>query len=86
MATTKLSTKNHPVYVYSYFHEALYLGSSSDADTLHASQKTAIETYGDAWKNGITVGARVYKRTTPDGHATTGRFVEPFISHRDFPR
>jgi hypothetical protein len=86
MATTKRSTKNHPVYVFSYFHEALYLGSSSDADTPHASQVTAINGYGDAWLNGITVGARTYKRTTPDGHATTGRFVEPWIGHRDFPR
>jgi hypothetical protein len=86
MATTKMSVKNHPVYVFSYFHEALYLGSSSDADTLHASQKTAIETYGSAWLAGITVGARTYKRTTPDGHATTGRFVDGFITHRDFPR
>ncbi len=86
MATTKLSTKNHPVYVFSYFHEALYLGSSSDADTPHASQKTAIDNYGAAWQTGITVGARTYKRTTPDGAATTGHFVDPWITHRDFPR
>jgi hypothetical protein len=86
MATTKMSTKNHAVYVFSYFHAPLYTTASSDADTLNATQKTAMETYGSTWLNGITVGARTYKRTTPDGHATTGRVVNQFIGHRDFPR
>jgi len=86
MATTKRSTKNHPVYVMSYYHVALYLASSSDADTPHSSQVTAVNNYGDAWLTGITVGARTYKRTTPDGHLTTGRLTEPYIGHRDFPR
>jgi len=86
MATTKRSTKHHPVYVFSYFHSANYDSGTGDPDVLYSGQKTAIETYGNAWLNGITVGARTYKRTTPDGHATTGRLVETYISHRDFPR
>jgi len=45
-----------------------------------------MELYGQHWLDGITVGGRTYKRTTPDGHATTGRIVDPFIGHRDFPR
>jgi hypothetical protein len=86
MATTKRSTKNHPVYVFSYFHRVLNAAATTGVDDLYGPQKTAYETYGDAWLNGITVGARTYKRTTPDGHATTGRFVEPLVSHRDFRR
>lgn len=86
MATTKRSTKNHTVYVFSYFHSAERNTSSGDTDTLAAGQKTAIETYGSGWLNGFTVGARTYKRTTPDGHATTGRLVDQWIGHRDFPR
>jgi len=86
MATTKKSTKNHTVYVFSYFHSVLYNGTSGDPDSVFASQKTAMELYGQHWLDGITVGGRTYKRTTPDGHATTGRIVDPFIGHRDFPR
>lgn len=84
MATTKLSTKNHPVYVFSYFHGACWGTSTGDPDTLFAAQKTAVENYGTDWITGITIGARTYKRTTPDGHATTGRFCEPWVGHRDF--
>lgn len=86
MATTKRSTKNHVVYVMSYYHGVNYSTSGGTQDTVHATRKTAMETYGNDWLNGITVGARTYKRTTPDGHATTGRTVDPFIGHRDFPR
>lgn len=85
MATTKRSSKNHTVYVFSYFHGVNY-ASAGSADTVHPTRKTAIETYGNDWLNGIVVGARTYKRTTPDGHATTGRVVNQYITHRDFPR
>jgi hypothetical protein len=86
MATTKRSTKNHVVYVFSYFHGCRFDPTAGDPDTLWSSQKTVIDTYMNAWLNGITVGARTYKRTTPDGHLTTGRLTDQFIGHRDFPR
>ena len=85
-ATTKKSSKNHTVYVFSYFHAALYLTAGGAADTLATGQLNAINTYGSDWFSGMTVGGRVYKRTTPDGHATTGRVTDTFIGHRDFPR
>ena len=86
LATTKLSSKNHPVFAFSYYHSPLNDSAASLADNLFGTQKTAYETYADAWKNGITVGARTYKRTLPDGTPTTGRLVSPVIGHRDFPR
>jgi hypothetical protein len=86
MATTKRSTKNHTVYVFSYFHAALYLTAGGAADTLATGQLNAINTYGSDWFSGMTVGGRVFKRTTPDGHATTGRVTDTYIGHRDFPR
>lgn len=85
-ATTKKSTKNHTVYVFSYFHGALYLTSGGNPDTLATGQLNAINTYGSDWFSGMTVGARVFKRTTPTGQATTGRVCDTFIGHRDFPR
>lgn len=86
MATSKMSTKNHVVYVFSYFHGVHTLNSSTDGDTVWSTHKALVQTYANLWLNGHTVGARTYKRTTPDGHATTGALVEPFIGHRDFPR
>jgi hypothetical protein len=86
MATTKKSAKNHPVFCFSYFHNVYFNTSSGLPDTLLAGQKTAIEGYGDSWKNGLSIGGRTYLRTTPDGALTTGRLVSPFITHRDFPR
>jgi hypothetical protein len=86
MATTKMSVKNHPVYCFSYFHGVLNNNASTTVDEVFSNQQTWITNYGDAWLNGITVGARTYKRTTPDGHPTTGKLAEKWITHRDFPR
>ena len=86
MATTKKSTKNHTVYVFSYFHAARFDPTTGFNDVLFSGQKTNIETYGSAWLAGITVGARTYKRCTPDGHLVTGRICDTYIGHRDFPR
>jgi hypothetical protein len=86
MATTKMSTKNHVVYVFSYYHGVLQANSAATGDTPIASQLSNVQDMGDQLHNGITVGARTYKRTTPDGHATTGATAEPWIGHRDFLR
>jgi len=86
MATTKVSTKNHTVFVFSYFHNARSDQNVNAGDTVASWQKTAIETYGTAWLNGFTAGGITAVRSTPDGHAVTGRLVSPYITHRDFPR
>jgi hypothetical protein len=82
--TSKRSEKNHPVYVFSYYHRAQR--DSSDPDLLDASQKAQIEVYGAGWRDGITAGGITAKRSTPDGSVVTGRSVDPWIGHRDFPR
>lgn len=84
-ATTKTSSKNHTVFVFSYYHGVLRLTSSTDADSYAATQHTVIANYASSWHAGWTVGARVYKRTTPDGHAVTGWLKLPEVRHRDFP-
>jgi len=85
-ATTKLSTKSHTVYVFTYVHKAQIASGATDGDTPVSAQKTALATYGAHWRDGIVVGGRTYKRTTPDGHAVTSATVLDFITHRDFPR
>ena len=81
--TNKRSSKNHPVYVFSYFHMAQ---RDSDKDTLDATQRAAITGYGLNWRNGITAGGITAIRCTPDGHVVTGHSVDQYIGHRDFPR
>ena len=86
MATTKTSTKGHPVYVFSYYHHAMKNTGDLTGDIADTGQTAAVDTYLNGWLTGHVVGARTYKRTTPDGHLTTGRLVDQFVGHRDFPR
>jgi hypothetical protein len=86
MATTGMSEKNHVIYVFSYFHGVYNATSPGDGDTLLAAQRTAITNYADGWLTGLAAGARTIKRCTPSGELTTGKLVDPFIGHRDFPR
>jgi hypothetical protein len=85
-ATTKVSSNNHPVYVHSYFHGARWTTASGNADIADGVQRDNISALGQAWLQGITLGARVYKRCTPDGHLVTSGISEVYVTHRDFPR
>lgn len=85
-ATTKMSTKNHVVFVMSYYHGVLRTTGAASPDGYLDGQYTLLDAYADAWRAGITVGGRVYKRTTPDGALVTGHLTSPYVGHRDFPR
>lgn len=85
-ATTKISSSGRRVYVFSYYHKALTSTAIDYPDQLLVAQKNAIEDFGDALVSGVTIGARTYKRTTPDGHLVTGAACDPWVKHRDFPR
>lgn len=78
--TSKRSSKNHPVYVFSYFHGVQR--DDSDKDLVQTAQRAAMVSYGLAWRNGISSKIRA----TPDGSPVTGHSVDQFIGHRDFPR
>lgn len=85
-ATTKTSTSNHTVFVFSYYHAVMRATAEANPDLIANSQRTAVANYASSWWTGITVGARVYKRTTPDGHLVTGFSHFLYVGHRDFPR
>lgn len=85
MATTKKSTKNHTVYVFSYYHGALNDEAVTSPDNVHPPQRAQITAFGEVLHTGFSVAGRTYKRTTPDGHLTTGQLVDQFVGHRDFP-
>jgi hypothetical protein len=83
-ATTKKSEKNHPVFVYSYYHGAMNIGTGADGDSVDPTQLAAFGPAMGFWHNGLVAGGRTYKRTTPSGQLVTGSFVHPEVGHRDF--
>jgi hypothetical protein len=82
--TTARTSKNHPVYLYNYYHGVYCDGV--DGDTWIASQRTAFSTYATAWISGFSDGAITAVRAGPNGATATTRLIETRLTHRDFPR
>lgn len=84
-ATTARTAKNHPVYLFNYYHGVL-CNSVSAPDTINSGQVTAYNTYGTAWITGFSDGTTTYHRAGPNGATATGVFVPTLVTHRDLPR
>ena len=83
--TGVLSTRNHPIYAFSYYHGVIS-NSGTGNDFLVTAQKNAIDTYSTAWITGFSDGTHTCVRATPAGHGCTSRVTSPLITHRDFPK
>lgn len=83
-STTQLNSKGRPIYLFNYYHDVC--AASTDRDTLLAAQKTALETYATAWLTGFSDGSVTHHRAGPNGAVAQVRFVNPLVTHRDFPR
>lgn len=83
-ATAGKTSKNHPIYLFNYYHQVLTTPGTS-IDFLMASQKTALQTYGSSWISGFSDGTLTLTRTGPQGHPATGVICEEYVTHRDFP-
>lgn len=84
-ATTARSSKNHPIYLFNYFHAIHWLTSGGNPDKIATAQQTAITTYCTAWISGISDGTLSLVRAGPNGATATGVLVEQYLTHRDFP-
>jgi hypothetical protein len=84
-STAARTTKNHPIYLFAYWHTVAFDNSFTDADKLEPNQKTALGTYATAWITGFSDGSNTYVRASPNGAAATGSVVEEYLTHRDFP-
>jgi len=85
-STASRSSKNHPIYAYSYWHAVHSSGGvPTNYDKVDTTQKTAMNTYAAGWVSGITAGGVTAVRATPAGHVATGVLIEQWITHRDFP-
>ena len=86
-ATTARTAKNHPVYLYNYYHGVYNNGSSgSGRDTFMTAHRTLFQTYAGAWISGFSDGVITAVRAGPNGATATGSTVQSFLTHRDFPR
>lgn len=86
-STTARSSKNHPIYLFNYFHGAYadYVGSN-EQDVLSTLQATAILAYLNAWITGFSDGSHTCVRAGPNGATAVGAEVEAMLGHRLFPR
>jgi hypothetical protein len=85
LSTNARSTKNHPIYLFNYYHGVLTQPSLSNADKLSSNLVTLYGTYASAWISGFSDGTITAVRASPQGAAATGQFVEEYVTHRDFP-
>jgi hypothetical protein len=82
--TTQVTSKNHPIYLFNYFHRALY-NNAVGPDTISSGWKTALEEYGTDWIAGYSDGTNTYVRAGPNGAVAQARSVAAYLTHRDFP-
>lgn len=85
-STGSRSSKNHPIYGFSYYHTMPAQSTGTTADTLNTACATALGTYASHWVTGFSDGTNTYRRCTPAGHVALGYLVEPLLTHRDLPR
>lgn len=84
-STAARSTKNHPIYLFNYYHGFNCQGGSLP-DLPVASQVTALSTYAGSWISGFSDGTNTLVRAGPNGATATGYAVEQYLTHRDLPR
>lgn len=84
-STATRTSKNHPLYLFNYYHSCGW-STFSTVDTLNAAQASAMQTYATAWITGFSDGTATHHRAGPNGDLATGSLVETYITHRDFPR
>jgi hypothetical protein len=82
-STDAFSTRNHPIYLWSWYHGVT--GDTTAAnDVLNPAQKTVYDTYGTAWITGFSDGTNTYHRAGPRGAVALARTTDTVIRHRDF--
>jgi len=84
-ATAARSIKNHPIYLFNYYHGAVMRAETNDNDLVASAQLTALATFSAAWIAGFSDGTLTLVRAGPNGATATGALAEEFLTHRDFP-
>lgn len=81
-STAARTAKNHPVYLYNYYHRPMAT-TGTYGDSLDTTYVAAINTYAGSWMTGFSDGATTYVRAGPNGATATGHSVNAYFRHRD---
>lgn len=84
--TDAVTSRNHPVYLFSYYHGIAADSSAGNVDNVTPTQKTALTTYAGLWVAGFSDGTNTHKRAGPNGAVALTGACELNLTHRDFPR
>jgi len=82
-STDQRTTKNHPIYLFNYWH-GVFLDDDA-IDTVAESQVSAYNTYGAAWVSGFSDGLVTRVRCGPRGAVAQNNFADTKVRHRDLP-
>ena len=84
-STSARTSKNHPVYLFSYFH-GVKRDPAQGPNVVQTSHVTAFNTYCSAWVTGFSDGTNTYVRAGPNGAtgAAVLRSGTVYATHRDF--
>ena len=85
-ATAQRTSKNHPIYLFNYWHGVRANSTAGHIDEVTPTQLTAMSTYMNSWISGFSDGTTVYNRAGPNGAVATGALIETLMTHHDFPR
>lgn len=84
--TDAVTSRNHPVYLFSYYHGIAATSGAGTPDLPTPTQKTALTTYAGQWVTGFSDGTTTHKRAGPNGAVAQSGACEDNLTHRDFPR
>lgn len=83
-STTARTSKNHPVFLFNYYHGAVLVAGGGD--TVLPAQISALNSYAGGWVSGYSDGTNSYERAGPNGATATGFLSELLVTHRDLKR
>jgi hypothetical protein len=83
-ATDARTSKNHPIYLFNYFHD-VPIDTSVGNEHLGGDRGGKISTYATAWVTGFSDGTNTHHRAGPNGAVGSSPSVESNVTHRDFP-
>lgn len=82
--TTQRSKKNHPIYLFKWFH-AVYNAGAGSNETLLAGLKTNINANMNTILAGLSDGTNTRQYCGPFGAVAQSRITEDYIHCREFP-
>lgn len=82
--TDQRTSKNHPIYLFKYYHAVCWNGSGGP-EMPAATQVAHLKSVCDNWRVGLSDGVNTLTLCGPRGASALSCVAETYLSHRDFP-